>query len=1178
MLDEEITNFAHDFGLGVTGEDALQSLLLFARAGTVLPSELSASFVQSHNLDKTAQTVLEQLLTQYTPHGEAFSPPSPAPVLLTLGGFSLGEVLGQGGMGEVWAGTHDKTGLPVAVKVIHPNRDAKPLRWSIAQEVRVMAALSHPNIVIILDQGTIPVAVARASRGRLRTGSPAYAMERGQESLQSFLRRQQPDWRQARGILLQILSALSHAHARSVTHLDIKPANVLRFCDTWKLADFGMAHIAGDTRKGVGGTMGYMAPEQRQGRDRELGPWTDLFAVGCVAWRLLTASVPRVGFPFSPVVEVPAAVRPWLKRLLAEQPSQRFRSAAHAAHALQALDASAPLRVPPQWRRTSRPSPAPKLLGAGLGLYGLREIPLVARHHERDTLWGALCAVVDHGRPRCVLLKGTAGCGKSRLARWISELAVEVGAAQALHTAWGNSPGPTDGLVPMLVRHLRTAGLTRPQVAARAARLLALSDPHDVGALAELLHPISRKEDPAGVPVVPLKTPEQRLAVVARALSQLAQQQPLVLWLDDIQWGERDGQMSATALAEVILASTDRILLVLTQREGDDVEETPPRLAQLRGTDGVETLPVGELVGADRVALIEGLLGLSGALAEEVAARTGGNPLFAVQLVGDWVERGILEAGKSGFELVNGARVSIPDAIHDLWKSRLDRLMMVHDPATRRALEVAAVLGVSVEANEWRAVCTEAGVSPSMELVEAMQQRGLATPSPGGWSFSHSMLIESISRVADERGRLDEVKRAAGRVLLEQGKNRQLRGENLLAEGFLVRAEAALRNTPHQEMWAESLNALARTRMDQGCLEEVEVGLARALDAARQCAQPALEGVVLGNMALLEWFRGNYSVSEEHYRAALAIHRQQNDRRGEANSLGNLGLLVWHRGDRSGAMDLYTQALALHRQQGNRNGESSVLGNMGIIYWELGQYEAAMDHYQRALHISREVGNRLAEGNILTGMSNLYIEIGRLEKAEATFQEALTLQRELGNRRYIGVTLDNMGILAMIRNCPEEGRVHFEEALAIHREVGNRRQEAVSLHNLGEYHLKRGEFDQASAVLEEAITIAESIPFHTAVGLARGTQGLVLVRLGQDATALESLRVAEEHAKKANDRGRCLGLVLCRRAEVMVVLARPEHAQAALERARDLARQTDCSPTSDLGRAIVRAEAVLRGG
>src|SRR5262245_24170105 len=144
----------------------------------------------------------------------------------------------------------------------------------------------------------------RSSARRFVAGSPFLAMELA--NVGSLREHATPvDYPSVRHLLLQLLDALAHAHARGVLHRDVKPGNVLIFEDDLgrravKLADFGLAHALGrcpvdGELSATAGTPTYMAPEQHQGAWREFGPWTDLYALGCTAFRLVQGRPPFEG-------------------------------------------------------------------------------------------------------------------------------------------------------------------------------------------------------------------------------------------------------------------------------------------------------------------------------------------------------------------------------------------------------------------------------------------------------------------------------------------------------------------------------------------------------------------------------------------------------------------------------------------------------------------------------------------------------------------------------------------------------------------------------------------------------------------------------------------------------------------------------------------------------------------
>ena len=245
----------------------------------------------------------------------------------------------------------------VALKELHPEpRDGSVVRRFL-RESRLAGSLSHPNIVTVLDfferEGVGYIAMEYVPRGSLRphVGSLTLA--------------------QTAGVLEGILAALSCAEHGGIVHRDLKPENVMI---TWdgrvKLTDFGIAKATGASSllTAAGTTLGtphYMAPEQAMAQ--QVGPWTDLYSVGCMAYELVTGQLPFAGTeaPMAVLlrhvndVPVPAAsVAPgvdarlsdWIDALLAKDPAQRPRSAAEAWEALEeiVLDLEGP-----RWRRHS---------------------------------------------------------------------------------------------------------------------------------------------------------------------------------------------------------------------------------------------------------------------------------------------------------------------------------------------------------------------------------------------------------------------------------------------------------------------------------------------------------------------------------------------------------------------------------------------------------------------------------------------------------------------------------------------------------------------------------------------------------------------------------------------------------------------------------------------------------
>jgi hypothetical protein len=264
-----------------------------------------------------------------------------------LAGHRVERVLGRGGMGVVYAAVDLSLERTVALKLIAPELAGNAgFRRRFIAESRTAASLDHPNVVPIFRAGEEEGALFLSMRyvdgdnlGTLVTREGGLPPQR------------------AAALLAQVASALEAAHGRGLVHRDVKPANVLVTGDDHcYLTDFGLVEdlgaTAGATRSAeVLGTLDYVAPERIRGG--ATGPWTDVYALGCVLFFALTGRVPfpleapesklwaHVAEPPPRVSEAgaPEAFDAVIATALAKQPHERHESA--AAFAAEALAAAA---------------------------------------------------------------------------------------------------------------------------------------------------------------------------------------------------------------------------------------------------------------------------------------------------------------------------------------------------------------------------------------------------------------------------------------------------------------------------------------------------------------------------------------------------------------------------------------------------------------------------------------------------------------------------------------------------------------------------------------------------------------------------------------------------------------------------------------------------------------------
>ncbi len=255
--------------------------------------------------------------------------------------YEVEREVASGGMGVVFQGRDIALDRRVAIKIVRPDLATAVATERFVREARVLASLSHPNIV--------PVHRAGESRGFIY-----YVMD--------YLEAPTLDERLASGPLpadevvrlgRDLLAALQAIHARGVVHRDVKPANIFLVEGRAVLGDFGVAKTTGApalTREGRAvGSPGYMAPEQLAGRD--VTPATDLFATALVLYEAVRGT--PWPFPSDPAranwAGVPPALVAPLARALAWAPEERWPDAAAFRAALEPAARSYPARRAAPW-------------------------------------------------------------------------------------------------------------------------------------------------------------------------------------------------------------------------------------------------------------------------------------------------------------------------------------------------------------------------------------------------------------------------------------------------------------------------------------------------------------------------------------------------------------------------------------------------------------------------------------------------------------------------------------------------------------------------------------------------------------------------------------------------------------------------------------------------------------
>lgn len=264
-----------------------------------------------------------------------------------IGKYKIIELLGRGGMAVVYKAYQEGLDRYVAIKLMHSFlADEGEFLERFKREARAMALLKHPHIADVYDfdvvDDTYYIVMEFVSGGSLK------------EEIEHFQQRgERMPLSQAVRIMLELIDAVSYAHARGMIHRDIKPGNIMLRADGGAvLTDFGIAKIMGVVSHTLTGAMvgtpAYMAPEQGMGH---LGDErSDLYSLGILFFHLITGRLPfesttplavvmkHVTEPLPPPItfnpDIPAGIQDVILRVTAKDPQQRYQTGYEFAQAL----------------------------------------------------------------------------------------------------------------------------------------------------------------------------------------------------------------------------------------------------------------------------------------------------------------------------------------------------------------------------------------------------------------------------------------------------------------------------------------------------------------------------------------------------------------------------------------------------------------------------------------------------------------------------------------------------------------------------------------------------------------------------------------------------------------------------------------------------------------------------
>jgi serine/threonine protein kinase len=1029
--------------------------------------------------------------------GTASTPPPSEIGHILAQRYEVVRELGRGGMGVVYLCRDIVTGDRVALKRLRsPEKGgARPEEsWWFHQEARAVALLDHPAIVRARDFG------------QLGDGSPFFVMDvLPGRSVHEWMHTTHLPWSVVWAMVDQVLAGLGHAHARGVIHGDLKPSNVmLDLASAGRgprafVLDLGLAWLREyrhDSRldgarapevavHSGAGTVGWVAPEQIRRQASLVGPATDLYALGCVMYRVLSGrevfegnaqdvlrAHKRTPVPPPTLPEgVPPGAGDFILRLLEKKPWHRYEFAADARRAWQQIKPplAATLEEIVQSAPSSRAAPASYARSLAPGILSLRSPMLVARQVERRELWAAVEEIATGARKQeLIALIGAAGVGKSRLVEWLCAEVHEHGAMLPLRARYGRIPTPLDGITAAINAHFGLEGADRAAVEqALMTRWEVGKDDHEaltwVAATAEWLRPtppgVHAPLGPSGKRFV-LDRPELRFLVIKRLLERLAADRPLLLWLDDLHYASPN---TFEVLSRLRRDAPDLPMLLVSTARSETLAtdlDAALRMEAMRAERNGRVIELAPLATDDTETLLRSALPLDDAAVKRAVEQSRGNPLFALQLLYAW-------AG-GGYLTLDGGKYSVPEralqgraiTTAELWDERVRALAT----ELRLSAYAAAALGDDIRGEVLKTLCASLGMDPRDALVALTRAQILLAAGNDQFRWPHALLQEHLLERLHERKDAPAIYRLAANALARHpavGSRRIMkhRVQNLLKAGD--------DDTAAKLMFDFIRGSWRRGRDTAATLRDLQL-LEGRLHGAN-----AGEGALWRAEALR--YIGKVPEARAEAEKARRAFEQAGDTASVASALRLLGNIASDLAQPAQGRSLVVQALERYDQLGDETGKAQAEVVLGEIDYLLGDHARGRTTLKRAMERCTDVGDVMGRAQSLILLALIEEAVGGFERGRELLTKARSEFDGIGYR--LGLAQCDVALgHADHRAFDFAGaRSRALAARASFRELQNPRGEAACERLLAMLALDGDDFDGAEAHAHVAFSIYERL-------------------------------------------------------------------------------------------------------
>ncbi len=776
--------------------------------------------------------------------------------------------------------------------------------------------------------------------------------------------------------------------------------------------------------------------------------------------------------------------------------------------------------------------------------------PLIGRNEEL-TIIQHVVEKVRQGQLQMLMIEGELGVGKSRIStQLVKEWAVDNRAAygskcvsygrQIPYQAWREVLTAIYGLTSDMPPSEQIARLTEhikhlPEAAGQPDYWL-----NRTPLLAETLN-IDIPENSFTRNISGELRRNNTFALIEAILRQQANQAPLLIVLEDMQWADE----LSLALIEYLATTLTDMPILLTLVHRPLLEKPWKKLPELREFPYVNHLrldPLSTTHSAELLGLLLNGISLRLETVTMLLERAQGNPFFLQQIAKAVLDAVSEQAASNGFEPLH--LPDLPDTIQNVILSRIDRLA---DETTKFTLKVAAVIGIQFSRTLLLSVHPMSlhlrELTVQLNRLQSEKLIHLERPAPK-WEYSFSSVVtqevvyeglllsqrrtlhatvgkvleettpDEIDQLAYHYGHSDLIDKgihyltlAAQKAQREYANQAAIDYYSDILDLFTVpdAATGRPRGIISKEYW-DFLMARAKLHNLVGEREQEIEDLGTLGIVGEAINDDYRRALGAKQWAYLYGTAGNYLEGIKQIKRCVELAEKVGEQKLVGEGYNYWGQLSYLLHEYETAYQYLQKALMIAQSTQNIQAQADCLDSLGMVAHYQTDYEVALYFFDETTNLYQTLDDKVHLANTLNRRGQVYYNMGDYSQALSIFQEALTLHLTIGDRTGEAYTRQNLGRTYRALGDYAQAQQYQEKALTLHQAVTDQPGEAFSLYNLSLLHIRLQQYDKASIYADEALAILREIDYDPwPLGDALAYYGWLLYEQGQYSEAENQL-------------------------------------------------------------------------